>query len=154
MRALRCLIDGELALRVGLGLVDQLEAGLRAELVERDGGAGLRLAGGLVDDGAGDGGVGSESSAAGSGELRSEQSLMRHRLHGLAAFAAELQVLCRSRALQCGQVRASTAAAACGFDCGAATACGLASAPATASCTRSTSASTPASSFCRSFLVS
>ena len=57
VRSLDFLVDGEVALGVGLGLVDQLDAVL-AEFVEADGGAGLGLAGGAVDDGAGDGGEG------------------------------------------------------------------------------------------------
>ena len=49
------LVDGECAIESGLGLVDHFDAEL-AEFVEGHGGAGLRLAGGLVDDRAGDGG--------------------------------------------------------------------------------------------------
>ena len=117
VRTLRSLIDGEVALRVALRLVDQLEPDLRAELVERHRGAGLRLAGGLIGDRAGDRReqrrkpeAAQQASAA---HAISELSCA-HRLHGLAAFAAELQLLVEARvAVRAGE--ASTAAATFAF---------------------------------------
>src|ERR1017187_990034 len=54
VRALPRLIDGEVALRVALRLVDQFQAGSRGEFIKRHRRAGLRLAGGLIRNRAGD----------------------------------------------------------------------------------------------------
>ena len=89
---------------------------------------------------------GGSSEAAENARARSS---LRH-LHGLAAFAAEFQVLVEL-ALQCG---ADVTSAGCAFGRG----CGRRPRPGagvrqSSRLIRSTSASTPASSFCRSFLV-
>jgi hypothetical protein len=47
-------VDCELALGVRLGMVDQIHA-ILPKTIQTDGGAGLRLTGGAVDDRAGDG---------------------------------------------------------------------------------------------------
>jgi hypothetical protein len=57
-RASNFLVDGELALSVGLSLVDESNTRLRVQLIERDSGAGLRLAGSLVDYRTRDSGMG------------------------------------------------------------------------------------------------